>query len=102
VGTWSVKITIDDDGIDAKAETIFSQTFLVLPSEMTVTSKLNEGEEFKIGGFERNWAFGGICVGDEFMTNFDSKRTNSFKNCQKTARWSSFYPDPKSDLLSKI
>lgn len=89
-GVWKIEIVQDQISI-------LSLKFLVLPAN---NSKSNE-EMFELyEKLQYFWNFNSLCVdtfeSSELKNNFLFNEL--FQNCQKSAHWSTYYPDPKSDL----
>ena len=75
---------------------LLTKKFLVIP--------VNDENNYKGNLFWNYWSFDSICV--KSIENIQTKQTYShwqmFKSCMGDdgAEWSTFYPDPKSDLTS--
>ena len=72
--------------------------FLVLPTNPDDNVEINETALLKL--IEKFWSFEKFCLvvnaGDSFFNSVE----DFFDNC-KNSFWSTFYPDPKSDLNFK-
>ena len=72
---------------------LLTKKFLVIPD--------NDETNFKENLLGNYWAFDSICV--KSIENIETNQTYSngkmFKSCLG-AEWSTFYPDPKSDLTN--
>ena len=98
-GIWKIELR-------TKGKLIMTKNFLVIPSDNDV---LFEGEN---GPMKREWIdnfklfykYDSTCFksieNSELQQSYS--HTKMFKSCVDSAEWSSFYPDPKSDLISSI
>lgn len=92
-GIWKVSLSISPIGNDTNLDTIISREFLVLSNKNGSTSD-------EIGRF---WPLNDICIQSvptiKFRNGFLFDEL--FKQCH-SVYWSTYYPDPKSDVLNEI
>ena len=97
VGIWKIELRTN-------GKLIFTKNFLVISSDSSLVIEKESGHMKKewIENFKLFYKFESIC----FKAIENSKLNQSyfhakmFKRCE-AAKWSSFYPDPKSDIFSR-
>jgi hypothetical protein len=85
-GEWKISVRIDDN--------LMEHSFTVIPSKDEFNKGLESNLEIQNYYWDKHWLFDSICA-------IDLSNRFSFKPC-KEVKWSSYYPDPKSDLIKKI
>jgi hypothetical protein len=89
-GEWMIKIFVGDS-----RQQILSKRFLIMPNELT-DNILSNIDQLSIQLF---WNFEAICLNS--FENLQEKTSilldRVLPRCEKI-HWSTFYPDPKSDL----
>lgn len=111
-GVWRVDIGIlkYHDSPTNSSETILSKTFLVLPNNNKAKAENATTQVVKDDSDDVNeslirmfWSMSNFCI--KSSVNFKLKNTflfdELFKQC-KDAYWSTYYPDPKSDVKSNL
>lgn len=98
-GLWHIKIFLFD-----KETSIFKIKFLILPNKNPFSVENDSSIMKKWFNLIKNfWTFDSICL--HKIEDLNLKNTylfdNLFRNCSETY-WSTFYPDPKSDVFSNM
>jgi hypothetical protein len=90
-GLWKVELR-------HMGKLILFKKFLVISDNETV---FEESKSEWLNLFEKYWSFDSICVKsiENIQTNQTYSHGKFFKSCMDDgAEWSTFYPDPKSDI----
>jgi hypothetical protein len=104
-GVWSVRVSLLDTENKSESFTLLSVKFLVLPL-------VNQKEEFNLNAakfaelkrdIRKFWIHESICVNscENLLLNETVLLGELFKPCVHV-HWSSFYPDPKSDIFENL
>ena len=91
-GEWKIELR-------QMGKLILFKKFLVIADNETL---LDESKSEWLNLFEKFWSFDSICVKsiENIQTNQTYSHGRMFKSCMGDdgAEWSTFYPDPKSDI----
>ena len=92
-GKWSCEFRY-------KGKVFMAKKFLVIPSHDIFESGNSDVKNEWYKNFETFWRHNSICVKSIENRNYQKSYFHSrmFKNCFDSAKWSTYYPDPKSDL----
>jgi len=97
-GIWKLDIDIDDYN---SSKHILTRKFLVIPEETPFGSNETSNQIWS-EMFSKFWKISSVCLKNKSQFKNDLGVffvDNQFiEECEETAYWSSFYPDPKSDF----
>ena len=97
-GLWSLRLIVEyeedqPNKINSTKEDLFLvYKFLVQPSSQQKESSWSSSI-FDTMLTNQFWSFNSMCSNEE-----ENIRLDSIQSCTEEATWSSFYPDPKSDI----
>lgn len=118
LGKWKIEVSLQYKNMSSHIHSpsfVFTQYVLVLmPNQKMIENYSNkiidDAMISAVTGLVRYWPLKSVCINQQsinnkslenFLSNFFTNRTNkSIVVCQTEAKWSSLYPDPKSDVLN--